>query len=86
MHRRPVDVLDPAGAVRFVEPYELEQAHLRDGVLVPARRHDERGDDGERQRDLDSERRALAAFGAQVDRPADLLDVGPHDVHADTPP
>ena len=40
-------------------------------------------DNGKRQRQLDRERRPLAARRLNVDASAQRLDVAPHDVHAD---
>ena len=58
---------------------------MRDGEAFRRRLDDQRRDDGQRQRDLDGENGALAGGALQVDGAADLLDVGPHHVHANAP-
>jgi len=45
--------------------------------------HDQRRDDGERQRDLDGDAGTLAGHRLDVDGAADLVDIGAHHVHAD---
>ena len=83
-HRRAVDLLD--AVLRIVRgPHQFEHADLRDGEALAGALHDQRRNDGQRQRDLDREGRALAHLRLDVHRAADLLDVGPHHVHADAP-
>jgi hypothetical protein len=82
-HTGVVDRLDavlgvPAGA------HQLAHAELRDGEALAARPDDHRGDDRQRQRDLDGEGGAAPLDGDQVHLAADLLDVGADHVHADT--
>ncbi len=66
----------------LVAAHHLEQARLRDRVGLSAALHDQRRDDREGERDLDLDVRALADAAVHVDRTADALDVGLHDVHA----
>ena len=66
--------------------HEFEHADLRDREPLARAFDDERRHDGERQRDLDDEAGALAALELELDRTADLLDVGAHDVHAHAAP
>jgi hypothetical protein len=61
----------PLSPLVVVEPHELEQAHLRDGVALAAGGDEQRRDDRERQRDLHLERGAAADDGLHVDRAAD---------------
>src|SRR6185437_7724530 len=85
-HRGVVEPLDDAvvAFTRFVTGAdEFDDADLRNGEALPARLHDQGGDDGEGQRDLDGEGRALAGHALEVHRAADLLDVGLDHVHAD---
>src|SRR6185437_16139490 len=85
-HRGVVEPLDDAvvAFTRFVTGAdEFDDADLRNGEALPARLHDQGGDDGEGQRDLDGEGRALAGHALEVYRAADLLDVGLDHVHAD---
>ena len=49
----------------------------------PADSHDQRRDDGERQRNLDGEAQTFALHRMHVDAAADLIDVVAHHVHAD---
>ncbi|MEZ5284152.1 MAG: hypothetical protein R2712_04945 [Vicinamibacterales bacterium] len=83
VEERVVDALELGARLLGLEADELEQAHLRDGVAIAAGRHHQRRDDGQRQRNLDLERRALAHDALDVHLPADALDVGLDDVHAD---
>ena len=48
-----------------------------------ARFHDQRRDDGERERNFDGEAHAVAGDRLHVDGAADLVDVVAHHVHAD---
>ena len=48
-----------------------------------ARAHGERGNDAERERQVEQDAGAFARFARKLDRPADALDVGAHHVHAD---
>ena len=68
-------LLDALACLLALEPHQLEQADLRDGVAVARAGDDQRRDDRERQRDLDLERRAARRRRSDVDRAADLLDV-----------
>ena len=81
-HRRAVDLLD--AVLRIVRrPHQLKHADLRDGETLARALHDQCRNYRQRQRDLDRERRTLAQLRLDVDRAADLLDVGPNHVHAD---
>ncbi len=83
--RRPVHLLDaPHGLLSF-EPDQLQQADLRDRVAVAADGDGQGRDDGQRQRDLHLDGGAARGAALDVDRAADLLDVGPYHVHADAP-
>jgi len=77
-------VLDPLDAVLAgAGLHEFQHRELRHGEALAAGLDEERGDDGQRQRDLDRKGGADAGRGLQIDRTADLLDVGTHDIHAD---
>ena len=58
-----------------LRPHQLDDADLRDGEALAAGFDDQRGHDGQRQRDLDGEGAALARHALQVDRAADALDI-----------
>ena len=81
-HRRVLDALDAMLGIA-VHAHQLDHGKLRDGEAVAAGLDDQRRDDGERQRDLDGEARALARHRLHVDGAADLVDVVAHHVHAD---
>src|SRR6516162_8404547 len=81
-HGRVLDPLD-AMLATIGGAHEFEHGKLRNGETLGAGFDDERGDDRERQRYFDRERRAGAGRGFQIDRAADLLDIGAHHVHAD---
>ena len=55
---------------------------LRNRVAVATAGHDERGDNGQGQRDLDLQGGSLTEPVLNIDRAADFLDVGFDDVHA----
>ena len=78
-------VLDALDAVlRIVaRAHQLDHRKLRDRKAIAGALHDQRGDDRERERNLDDEARAVAEHGLHVDHAADLIHVGAHDVHAD---
>ena len=81
-HRGVLDALD--AMLRIVaHAHQLDHRQLRDREAIAGALHDQRGDDRERQRNLDDEARALAEHRLHVDDAADLIDVGAHDVHAD---
>src|SRR5262249_19139681 len=67
--RRAVDPFD-AAVPRTLEPNQLEEARLRDGEALAAGRYDERRDDGQGERDLDTNRRSRPEGRAQIDRSA----------------
>ena len=73
----------PRWACSPFEPDQLQQADLGDGVAVAAAGDGQRRDDGQRQRDLHLDGGARARAALDRHRAADLLDVGPHHVHAD---
>jgi hypothetical protein len=83
VHRRPVDPLDALVGLVGVQPHEFKQAHLGNGVALPAGRDCQGRDDGQGERDLDLDRRPLARPALEVHGPADLLDVRLHHVHPD---
>src|SRR4051812_37529729 len=64
-------------------PHQLNHRKLRDGEAITARLHDQRRDDGKRERNLDMEAGAAAWHRADVDGAADLVDIVAHDIHAD---
>ena len=80
--RRVVDVLDAVLGVRL-RAHELDHGELRNREAVLGAFDDQGRDDGQGERDLDGEGRALARRRLEVDRAADRIDVGAHDVHAD---
>ncbi|MGY3363705.1 hypothetical protein ACVWZL_000830 [Bradyrhizobium sp. GM2.4] len=81
-------VLDALDAVLRVGagPHQLDHGELRDRKAVAGGFHDQRGDDGERQRDLDGDGGAFTGDRLDVDGAADLVDIGAHHVHADAAP
>ena len=81
-HRRAVDAFDAVVAAA-ARAHQFDHRHLRDGEAVAAGLDDQRGDDRQRQRDLDGEAQALAGHRLDVDGAADLIDIGADDVHAD---
>ena len=87
VHGRAMHVLDVLFARIAFQANQFEQAHLRDDEPL-ARRCviDQAGNDGQRQRDLELDRGALARPAEQIDHAADLLDVGLHHVHAHAAP
>src|SRR5450631_3097165 len=64
--------------------HKLLDRELWDSEALIADLHDERRDDGKRERNFYSEVRALANNRLDVDAAADLVDIGPHHVHTDT--
>ena len=78
-------VVDPLDGVLGVGrgTHQLEHGDLRDRETLAPAPNDQRRDDGQRERDLDHEGGAAALDRVQLDRAADLLDVGAHHVHAD---
>ena len=81
-HRRVLDALDAMLRIA-ARAHQLDHGELRDGEALAGRLDQQRGDDGERERNLDDEAGAAAAHRFHVDGAADLVDVGAHDVHAD---
>ena len=80
---RAVDRLDPALGLVGFEADQFQQVHLRDGKVVSIGGDDQGGNDRQGQGNLDLHGRPRAAAALNVDRAADLLDVGLDDVHAD---
>ena len=78
-------VLDALDAVLGIgtRPHQFDHGQLGNRKAVAGGFHDQRGDDRQRQRDLDGDRRALAGHRLDVDGAADLIDIGAHHVHAD---
>ena len=66
-----------------VDANELDHGKLRNGETLATGFHDQRRDDGERQRNLDGEAEALALHRLHVDAAADLIDVVANHIHAD---
>src|SRR5262249_49400525 len=81
-----VDALDPPADLLPLDADQLDDADLRDRVAVAGAADDQHLDDRQRQRDADPRRGPQADGALQVDRAADLLDVGLHHVHADAAP
>jgi hypothetical protein len=81
-HRGVLDALDAVLGIG-ARAHQLDHRELRDRKAVAAGFHDQRRDDGERQRDLDGDAGALAGHRLDVDGAADLVDIGAHHVHAD---
>ena len=77
------EVLDARSGLVAFEPHQFQQADLRNRVTIAAAGDDQRRDDRQRQRNLDLDGRAAPELALNVDRAADLFDVGLHDVHAD---
>ena len=69
------------GALARAHEFDDRELRQREAMILDT--DDERRDDGQRQRDLDDEGGACAEVRAQVDRAADLFDIGFHHVHAD---
>ena len=78
-----MDALDSLPGQLAFQPHQFQQADLGNGEAVAADGDDQGWNDGQGQGNLDLERRALAGLALQVDRTADLLDVGLDHVHAD---
>ena len=78
-------VLDALDAMLGIgaRAHQLDHRQFRDREAVAAGFHDQRRDDGERQRDLDGDRGALAGHRFDIDGAADLIDIGAHHIHAD---
>src|SRR5262249_11905843 len=81
-HRRVLDALDAVIGIAL-GAHQLDHRQLRNGEAVAAGLDDQGRDDGEGQRNLDREARSVAVYGLDVDRAADLFDVGLNDVHSD---
>ncbi len=80
-NRGAVDLLDPCLVVA-ARPDELDHSHLRQRETLAGALDDDGGSDRQRQRNLDGDGRALPVRRLDVDGAADLIDVGPHDIHA----
>ena len=81
-HRGILDALDAMLGLA-VHADQFDHGQLRDREALAAGLHDQRRNDGERQRNLDGEVEALARHRLHVDAAADLVDVVAHHVHAD---
>ncbi len=80
-HRRVLDELDRVRPARL-HLEKLVHGGLRDGEVLAVDADDEGTQDGEGERDLQREHRALAHDRAHVDGAADALHVRLHHVHA----
>ena len=67
----------------IVESHQFKHADLRNGETFPAATHKQCRNDGERKRDSHADGCAFSGRRLEVDGPADLFDVGPHNIHAD---
>src|SRR6185503_8762439 len=81
-HRRVLDALDAVLRVGAGTD-QLDHRELRDREAVTGGFDDQRGDDRQRQRDLDGDGGAFAGHRLDVDGATDLVDIGAHHVHAD---
>ena len=81
-HRRLMDRFDPVLAIAR-GPHQLHDADLRHGETFGAGLDNERRDDGQGKRNLDRKRQSLALDRFYLDRAANFLDVGAHDIHPD---
>ncbi len=81
-HRGVLDAFDAVLAVA-ARPHKLDHRKLRDGIAVAAGFDDQRGDNRERERDLDGETQTHAGNRFDVDGAADLVDIVAHHIHAD---
>ena len=83
VERRAAHMFEALLRLCGLEAHELDERRLRNGKAFAARVHDQRRDDGERERDLDAQGGAQPDATLDVDRAADALDVRAHHVHAD---
>ena len=83
--RRVLDALDAMFGIG-ARAHQFDHGELRNRKAVAGGFHDQRGDDGERQRNLDGDAGAFAGHRLHVDGAADLVDIGAHHVHADAAP
>src|SRR5262245_9044133 len=81
-HRRILDVLD-AMLGAGTRMHKLDDRALRNSEALARSLHDQRRDNGERERNLHRKAQAFASDRSHIDRAPDLLDIGAHDVHAD---
>src|SRR5262249_23311989 len=81
-----VNTLDALAGLLPLDADQLDDADLRDRVAVAGAGDDQDLDDRQRQGDANPHRGPLADGAVDVHGAADLLDVGPDDVHADAAP
>ena len=79
---RSVHPLDAPLRLLGIEPHEFQQTHLRNGIPLAAADDDQRRNDRQRERNLRADRRPLSRRAFDIDRAADLFDVGADDIHA----
>src|SRR5262249_9544937 len=82
----PVDALDALAGLLALDADQFDDADLGDGVAVAGAGDDQDLDDRQGQGDADPDGGPLADGAVDIDRAADLLDVGLDDVHADAAP
>jgi hypothetical protein len=75
--------VEPLGNLFAPQPDQLQDIDLRNGEPLVAALDDQRGNNGERQRQGDLNGRALPWRRLDVDGPAELFNVRANDVHAD---
>ena len=71
---------------RLLKADDLDHRLQRHGEDVAGDLHHQAGQDGQRQGQLDRERRAAAGLALHLDRAAEVFDLRADDVHAHAPP
>src|SRR5439155_25305210 len=80
------NLLDAALGLGALEADEFQEADLGNGIAVAAAGDDQDLDNRQGKRDAEADGGALADGAVDVDRAADLLDIGLDDVHTDAAP
>src|SRR5208283_4158898 len=80
--RRAMNQFDALAYLVGLDPHQLKQADLWDGVAIAPACDYQRGDDRQRQRNLYPDRGALPGSRLNVDVAANVFHVGLHHIHA----
>src|SRR6202012_2311312 len=83
IERRVLEPLNLLPGLLGGEMHQLEEHSLRQGETLTATAHNQRGNNREREGNLQPQRRAFAWTAVDLHLAADLLDVGAYHVHAD---
>ncbi len=81
VERRALNPLDGGGLLGR-NMHQLRERALRQGEALVHAAHDERRNDGQRERNAHPQRGALAGAGVDLDLAADLLHIGADHIHA----